>query len=105
MDINQLRIQTANARASREATEDKEFNDSPLREYIDGLIAKASKRGESKISPNFYCLKEDVLGEKYGGPSIDTAIRHYNSEGFHAYSKSWCSPNGYGNTSLIISWE
>ena len=105
MDITKLRSQTATARASKEAIEDAKFNDSPLRSYIDKLIEKASKNGKYKISPNFYCMKEDVLGEKYGGPSIDTAIKHYNHEGFHAYSESWCSPNGYGNTSLIISWE
>lgn len=105
MDITKLRSQTANARASKEAIEDAEFNDSPLRSYIDKLIEKASKNGECEISPNYYYTKEIVLGKKYGGPSIDTAIRHYNHEGFRAYLKSWCSPNGYGNTSLIISWK
>ena len=105
MDITKLRSQTANARASKEATEDAEFNDSPLRRYIDKLINEAAKNGEYKISPNYYCTKKDVLGEKYGGPSIDVAIRHYLREGFSAYEKSWCSPNGYGNTSLIISWK
>ena len=105
MDIAKLRSQTANARASKEAAEDREFNDSPLREYIDGLISRASKRGEIKIGPNFYYTKEQVLGERYGGPSIEAAIRHYLKEGFQAYQKSWCSPNGYGNTSLVISWK
>ena len=105
MNIEDIRKQTESARASKEAIEDTEFNESPLREYIDGLIARASKRGESKISPNFYCAKEEVLGERYGGPSIEAAIRHYSREGFYAYMKNWCSPNGYGNTSLIISWK
>lgn len=105
MDIAKLRSQTAKARASREANEDAEFNDSPLRRHIDKLIKEAAKNGECEISPNFYCLKEQVLGEKYGGPSIEAAIRHYLKEGFQAYQKSWCSPNGYGNTSLIISWK
>ena len=56
MDIAKLRSQTANARASKEAVEDREFNDSPLREYIDGLISRASKRGESKIGPNLNAI-------------------------------------------------
>ena len=105
MNIEDIRKQTESARASKEAIEDTEFNESPLREYIDGLITQASKRGESKISPNFYYTKEEVLGERYGGPSIEAAIRHYSREGFYAYKESWCSPNGYGNTSLIISWK
>ena len=105
MNIAKLRAQTADARAVKEAAEDAKFNGSRLHKYIDGLISQASKRGESEISENFYCMKEDVLGDKYGGPSIETVIRHYNREGFHAYSKSWCSPNGRGNTSLIISWK
>jgi len=105
MDITKLRSQTASARASREANEDAEFSSSPLREYFDQLIQSASKRGESEVSPNFYYAKEQVLGERYGGPSLDAAIRHYLREGFSAHEKSWCSPNGYGNTSLVISWK
>ena len=105
MNIEDLRKQTATARASKEAIEDAKFDASPLREYIDGLITQASKRGDSKIGPNFYYTKQQILGDKYGGPSIETAIRHYLREGFHAYEESWCSPNGYGNTSLIISWN
>lgn len=105
MDIAKLRNQTASARTSIEASEDAEFNDSPLRRHIDKLIKKASNNGEYEISPNFYYTKEQVLGERYGGPSIEAAIRHYLKEGFHAYQKSWCSPNGYGNTSLMISWK
>lgn len=105
MDIAKLRSQTASARASKEATEDAEFNDSPLREHIDSLIEQASKRGESKISPNYYYMKKRMFGREYDGPSIDAAIRHYIHEGFDAYSKSWCSPNGDGNTSLIVSWK
>ena len=104
MDIAKLRSQTASARSSIEANEDAEFNSSPLREYFDRLIQNASARGESKVSPNFYYAKEQVLGERYGGPSIEAAIRHYSREGFSAHQESWCSPNGYGNTSLIISW-
>ena len=104
MDIAKLRSQTVSARTSIEANEDAEFNSSPLREYFDQLIQNASARGESEVSPNFYYAKEQVLGERYGGPSIEAAIRHYTREGFSARQKSWCSPNGYGNTSLVISW-
>ena len=105
MDIAKLRRQTDSARAFKEAVEDAKFNSSPLRKYFDQLIQSASKRGESKVSPNFYYAKERVLGERYGGPSIDAAIRHYSREGFSAHRESWCSPNGDGNTSLIISWK
>ena len=105
MDIAELRRQTALARASRETSEDAEFNSSPLRKYFDRLIQKASASGDSKVSPNFYYAKEQVLGERYGGPSIEAAIRHYSREGFSARQEHWCSPNGYGNTSLIISWK
>lgn len=105
MNIEDLRKQTKSARASKEAIEDAEFNASPLHKYIDGLITQASKHGESKISPNFYYTKEKVLGERYGGPSIESAIRHYSREGFYAREENWCSPNGHGNTSLVISWN
>jgi len=105
MDIAKLRSQTAKARASREASEDAEFNSSPLRKYFDKLIRAAAADGRSEVSENFYCAKEDVLGHKYGGPSIEAVIRHYSCEGFSARQEHWCSPNGYGNTSLIISWK
>lgn len=105
MDITELRAQTIAARASKEAIEDTEFGSSPLRKYFDQLIQEAAGRGESKVSPNFYCAKERVLGKKYGGPSIEAAIRHYSHEGFSARKEHWCSPNGYGNTSLVISWR
>ena len=104
MDIAKLRSQTAAARASKEAIEDAEFNDSPLRSYIDNLIEKASKNGEYKTSLNYYYTKQQVFGNRYDGPSIDAAIRHYSHEGFYAHEEHWCS-NGYGNTSLIISWK
>ena len=105
MNITELRSQTSNARASKEAIEDREFNDSPLRSHIDKLIKEAASCGESEVSPNYYYTKEDVLGDRYGGPSIEAAIRHYSREGFFARQKHWLSPNGYGNTSLIISWK
>lgn len=105
MNITELRSQTANARASKEAIEDREFNDSALRRHIDKMIKEAASCGESEVSPNYYYTKEAVLGDRYGGPSIEAAIRHYSREGFSARQKSWLSPNGYGNTSLIISWK
>lgn len=105
MDIAKLRRQTASARASREAAEDKEFSSSPLRKYFDKLIRTAAADGRSEMSENFYCAKEYILGHMYGGPSIETVIRHYSREGFSARQEHWCSPNGYGNTSLIISWK
>lgn len=105
MDIAKLRRQTASVRASKEAIEDAEFNSSPLRHHIDKLIKEAAKNGKYKISPNYYCTKEHVLGYRYGGPLIETAIRHYSREGFSAREEHWLSPNGYGNTSLIISWK
>ena len=105
MDIAKLRSQTAAARTSKEEIEDAKFNDNPLRSYIDNLIERASKNGEYEISLNYYYTKERVLGERYGGPSIEAVIRHYSREGFFARKESWLSPNGYGNTSLIISWK
>ena len=105
MNITELRSQATSSRASKESVEDREFNESPLRHHIDKLIKEAAKDGEYEISPNYYYTKECVLGERYGGPSIEAAIRHYSHEGFVARQKSWLSPNGYGNTSLIISWK
>ena len=104
MDIEKLRSQTTKALASKEALEDEEFNDSPLRRHYDRLIQEAASNGESKISSNFYYTKEDVLGKKYGGPSIGAAIRHYTHEGFNVHQEHWLSRNGYGNTNLVISW-
>ena len=104
MDIAKLRSQTASARASKEAIEDAEFNDSPLRHYIDKLIKEAAKNGKYEISPNYYYAKEFVFGYGYDGPSIDVAIRHYSNEGFSA-NQEHCSCNGYGVTLLIISWK
>lgn len=105
MDITKLRNQTASARASKEAKENAEFSSSPLREYFDRLIKNAAANGKSEVSLNFYCTKERVLGHTYGDPSIEVAIRHYLREGFSARQEHWLSPNGYGNTSLVISWK
>ena len=104
MDIIKLRKQTAAARASKDAVLDSEFNNSPLKEYIDHLIQEAANNGESELSLNFFDIKERVLGERYGGPALGAAVRHYSNEGFSTYVKSWLSPNGYGSTSLVISW-
>lgn len=105
MDITEIRNQTANARAAKEAREEAEFMASPLKDCIDERIQKAVNEGESEVSLNFYYTKERVLGDKYDGPTIDAVIRHYSNEGFSARHESWLSPNGYGNTSLIISWK
>ena len=104
MDITELRNKTAAARASKEAREEAWFMASPLKEYIDQRIKEATNEGENKTSLNFYYIKKRVLGYEYSGPKIDAVIRHYRNEGFVAYSNTWLSPNGSGNTSLIISW-
>ena len=105
MDITNLRNQTTNARVSKENREEDEFMASPLKDYIDQLIQEAANEGENKMSLDFYYIKERVLGDEYSGPMIDVVIRHYKNEGFVAYSKSWLSPNGYGNTAIVISWQ
>ena len=105
MDIMNLRNQTANTRVSKENREEAEFMASPLKEYIDQRIKEAANEGENKTSLNFYYIKERVLGDEYSGPMIDAVIRHYKNEGFVAYSKSWLSPNGDGNTAIVISWQ
>ena len=104
MDIIKLREQTAAARASKDSVLDAEFNNSPLKEYIDRRIQEVANNGESELSLNFFDIKERVLGERYGGPTIGSAVRHYSNEGFSTYSKSWLSQNDNFNTSLIISW-
>ena len=105
MDITELRNKTAAARASKEAREEAEFLASPLKEFLDRRIKEAAAEGKSEVSLNFYYIKERVLGDKYDGPTIGAVIRHYLSEGFIAWHESWCSPTGYGNTALVISWK
>ena len=105
MDITEIRNQTAAARASKEAREEAEFVASPLKAFFDRRIKEAAAEGKSELSLNFYYVKERELGDKYSGPTIDAVIRHYRNGNFLVYSKSWLSPNGYGNTSLIISWK
>ena len=105
MDITEIRKQTAAVRASKEAREEAEFMASPLKEFLDRRIKEAAAEGKSEVSLNFYYIKERVLGNKYCGATIDSVIRHYRNGGFLVYSKSWLSPNGYSNTSLIISWK
>ena len=105
MDITEIRNQTAAVRASKEAREEAEFVASPLKDCIDDRIQKAANKGESEVSLNFYYLKQCVLGDTYNGPTIGAVIRHYSNEGFSARHESWFSPNGYGNTALVISWK
>ena len=104
MDITKLRNQTAAARASKEELEEAEFLASPLKDFFDRRIQEAANEGKSELSLNFYYIKERELGDKYDGPTIDAVIRHYSNKGFVAYKESWLSPNGYGNTSIVISW-
>ena len=105
MDITKLRKQTAAARASKEAREEIEFMTSPLKEFFDRRIKEAVNEGKSKLSLNFYYTKECVFGDRYNGPTIDAVIRHYSNEGFSAWHESWLSPNGCGNTNIVISWQ
>ena len=105
MDITEIRNQTVAARASKEAREEAEFVASPLKEFLDRRIKEAAAEGKSELSLNFYYIKERELGDKYRGPTIDAVIRHYRNGDFLAYSKNWLSPNGYGNTALVISWK
>ena len=105
MNINELRKQSYSARARKTATLDAEFNASPLKECIDRRIKEAAANGEIELSLNFYYTKKQVFGDEYDGPTLDTVIRNYRNEGFVAYSKNWLSPNGYGNTALVISWQ
>ena len=105
MDITKLRKQTAAARASKEALEEAEFMASPLKDFFDRRIKEAANEGKSELSLNFYYTKECVLGDCYSGPTIDAVIRHYSNEGFSAWHESWLSPNGCGNTRIVISWQ
>ena len=105
MDITELRNQTTTARVAKEAREEAEFLASPLKEFLDRRIKEAAAEGKSEVSLNFYYIKERELGDKYSGPTIDAVIRHYRNGDFLAYSKNWLSPNGSGNTALIISWK
>ena len=95
MNIIELRNKTAAARASKDAALDAEFKASLLRKYIDQLIQKAADNGEGKLILNFYYAKERVFSERYGGPTMAAAVRHYRSEGFDALSEG---------TNIIISW-
>ena len=95
MNVIELRNKTIAARAIKVAAEDAEFNVSPLRKYIDRRIQEAADNGEGILALNFYCAKERVHNLKYGGPTMDTVLRHYQSEGFKALSEC---------TNIIISW-
>ena len=105
MDITELRNLTAAARASKEAREEAEFVASPLKAFFDRRIKEVAAEGKSELSLNFYYIKERELGDKYVGPTLGAVIRHYLSEGFAAWHESWLSPNGYGNTNIVISWR
>ena len=95
MNIIELRKKTMAARTLKDLAEDTEFNISPLRKYIDQQIQEAADNGEGKLILNFYYAKERVFSERYGGPTMAAAVRHYRSEGFDALSEG---------TNIIISW-
>ena len=84
MDIAEISNQAAVIRASREAREDIEFINSPLRKYIDNQIYKAAAKGKNNVYLGFCTIKECVLGDRYGGPTIEAAVRYYKNKGFGA---------------------
>ena len=95
MNIIELRNKTIAARAVKDAAADAEFNNSPLRKYIDQRIQEAADNGEGVLTLNFYYAKECALKLKYGGPTMAAALRHYQNEGFKAL---------FERKNIIISW-
>ena len=85
MNIAEISNQTAAIRASREACEDTEFINSPLRKYIDNQIYKAAAVGKNNVCLGFCTIKERVLGDRYGGPTIEAAERYYKNKGFDVF--------------------
>ena len=85
MNIAEISNQTAAIRASREACEDIEFINSPLRKYIDNQIYKAAAVGKNNVCLGFCTIKERVLGDRYGGPTIEAAERYYKNKGFDVF--------------------
>lgn len=84
MDFTKIYNQTAAIRATNESREDIEFKNSQLHKYINNQIYKAAAKGKNNVCLGFYTIKEYVLGDKYGGPTIDAVIRHFSNEGFGA---------------------
>lgn len=98
MNVIELRNKTIAARAIKVASEDAEFDVSPLRKYIDQRIQEAADNGEGKLILNFYCVKECAPNfnyGKHGRPTMATALRHYQNEGFVAFPE---------RTNIVISW-
>ena len=92
MDIAKLRKQTAAAcaavaasRAATAAALDAEFNNSPLKEYIDCRIQEAANKGKSELSLNFFDIKER---ERL---AIGTVVLHSARQFITTRTKaSWC---------------
>ena len=101
MNIAEIRRKTIAARASNDTFLIKEFINSPLKDYINKQIHKAAEKGERELWLDFYATKKRMLGEKYGGPTMSSAIHYYQNKGFEATSRRVpCSEN----IALVISW-
>lgn len=101
MNITEIRRKTIAARASNDTFLIKEFINSPLKDYINKQIHKAAEKGESELWLDFYATKKRMLGEKYGVPTMSSAIHYYQNKGFEATSRRVpCSEN----VALVISW-
>ena len=101
MNIAEIRRKTAAARASNDAFLIKEFSNSPLKKYINKQIHKAAEKGESELWLDFYTIKQSMLGEKYGVPTMSSAIHYYQNKGFEATS---CRMPCSENVAIVISW-
>ena len=104
MDITEIRSRTNSVRATKEAQEDAMFETSRMRKWLDSEIKRAADCGEDHIGPNWYYMCGVLYRSRYDGPSIDAAVRYYQNKGFNASIQHWCSPNGDGNTGLVIHW-
>ena len=105
MTIIEIRNKTAAAQASKATIRAKEFINSPLKDFIDKQIEELAAEGKNELWLNFDYTTERVLGERYGEPLISSVIHHYQNKGFTAWDELWRSPDGYGNTALVISWQ
>ena len=103
MNITEISNQTAAIRASREACEDIEFINSPLRKYIDNQIYKAAAVGKDNVCLGFCTIKERVLGDRYGGPTIEAAERYYENKGFGVFDDVFTGSED--EDSICIYWS
>lgn len=102
MNIAEISNQTAAIRASMEACEDIEFINSPLRKYIDNQIYKAAAVGKDNVCLDFCTIKERVLGDRYGGPTIEAAERYYKNKGFGVFDDVFTGSED--EDSIYIYW-